>query len=53
MIATPTITPAMANHIERTTRSRSTIQPRSAANTGAGLYRKSALATVECMTAQT
>ena len=53
MIATPVITPAMANHMERTTGSRSTSQPRNAANSGAALIRKSAFATVECMTPHT
>ena len=53
MIATPTSTPAIANHIERPIDSRSTTQPRIAAKSGAALRRKSALATVECMTPHT
>ena len=53
MMATPAITPNMANHIERATRSRSTIQPRKAATSGDALIRKSAFATVECMTPHT
>ena len=53
MMATPAITPAMANHIERATRSRSTIQPMNAANSGDALIRSSAFATVECITPHT
>ena len=53
MITTPTTTPDIASHIERLTGSRSTIQPRRAAKRGAALRRKSALATVECMTPHT
>ena len=53
MIATPTTTPDIASHIERVTGSRSTTHPRRAAKRGAALRRKSAFATVECMTPHT